>query len=57
MCLAALFLVTYATSYGQYVEPEPDDTVRIYAKTPFDTSFAALSLSEASATINGVAFT
>ena len=57
MCLAALFLVTYATSYGQYVEPEPDDTVRIYAKTPFDTSFAALALSAGSATIKGVAFT
>jgi len=50
-------LLTNYVSYSQYVEPEPDDTVRIYAKTPFDTTAAIHALAKGSSTIKGVAFT
>lgn len=41
---------------AQYVQPERDDTVRMFAKTPFDTLQARQALARGKSTIKGVAF-
>ena len=55
LLLSAIFIIN-SSSWAQYVEPERDDTIRLYAKTPFDTAAAAKALAKGSATIKGVAF-
>jgi hypothetical protein len=42
---------------AQYVQPERDDTIRLFAKTPFDTAQARRQLARGTGTIKGVAFT
>ncbi|MBZ4187867.1 carboxypeptidase-like regulatory domain-containing protein [Niabella beijingensis] len=42
---------------AQYVQPERDDTIRMYPKAVFDTSSAKTALALGKATIKGVAFT
>ena len=42
---------------AQYVQPERDDTIRLYAKTPFEVSAAKKALDKGTATVKGVAFT
>ncbi|PUZ27902.1 hypothetical protein GA0116948_10668 [Chitinophaga costaii] len=42
---------------AQYVQPERDDTIRLFAKTPFDSLAAKQALAEGTGTIKGVAFT
>lgn len=48
---------TATAAYGQYVQPERDDTVRMYAKTPFDSVAAQAALAEGTGVIKGVAYT
>ncbi|MFL9484167.1 hypothetical protein ACI6Q2_15405 [Chitinophagaceae bacterium LWZ2-11] len=56
--LAVLSIVcSVSISKAQYVEKERDDTVRLYAKTPFDTTAAKYALAFGKSTIKGVAFT
>lgn len=55
--LLLLMLLSGGIGKAQYVQPERDDTVRLYAKTPFDTVAARSALAEGSGTIKGVAFT
>ena len=55
LLLISMLVLGY-TSKAQYVEPERDDTIRLYAKTPFDSIAAAKALARGSATIKGVAF-
>ncbi|GGH79198.1 hypothetical protein HNQ91_005154 [Filimonas zeae] len=55
--LLLLMLLTGGIGKAQYVQAERDDTVRLYAKTPFDTVAARQALAEGNGTIKGVAFT
>lgn len=50
-------IVFCLSSQAQYVEPERDDTIRLYAKSTFDTTVAANALAKGTGTIKGVAFT
>lgn len=60
---AAIFLFMLGTvllstpTKAQYVEKERDDTIRLFAKTPFDTLAARKALALGKGTIKGVAFT
>ncbi|RFM26982.1 carboxypeptidase-like regulatory domain-containing protein [Deminuibacter soli] len=56
-CFFLLFFFSVCAVRAQYVQPERDDTIRIYAKTPFDTLAARAALAEGNGTIKGVAFT
>ncbi|MFD2034041.1 carboxypeptidase-like regulatory domain-containing protein [Belliella marina] len=55
--LMTCFLITTTSMYAQYVEPERDDTLRVYVKIPFDTISARNALAEGNITIKGEAFT
>ena len=55
LVITSLSIFSFAKS--QYVQPERDDTVRVYAKTPFDTAAAKIALARGTGTIKGVAFT
>lgn len=55
--LLLLMLLLCGIGKAQYVQPERDDTVRLYAKTPFDTTAARNALAIGTGTIKGVAFT
>ena len=52
-----VFVSAFSIAKAQYVQPERDDTVRLYAKTPFDTTVAKMALARGTGTIKGVAFT
>jgi hypothetical protein len=52
-----LFLSASLLGRSQYVEKERDDTIRLMAKTPFDTVAARNALGYGSSAIKGVAFT
>ncbi|RXK81494.1 hypothetical protein ESB13_21260 [Filimonas effusa] len=54
--MVVLAVITGLSSKAQYVQPERDDTVRLMAKTPFDTSYARAALAKGTGTIKGVAF-
>ena len=56
LLLTSIFALCLS-SQAQYVEPERDDTVRLYAKTPFDTVAASNALAKGTGTIKGTAFT
>jgi hypothetical protein len=53
--LFTFFLLVFSFAKSQYVQPERDDTVRLYAKTPFDTTEAKTALALGKGTIKGVA--
>lgn len=57
LLIAVMIVLPYSFVRGQYVQAERDDTVRIYAKTPFDTARARVALARGTGTIKGVAFT
>ncbi|MBZ4189395.1 carboxypeptidase-like regulatory domain-containing protein [Niabella beijingensis] len=54
-----LVTLLYTTHFAnaQYTQPEKDDTIRLYAKTPFDSLTAKKALAEGTGTIKGQAFT
>lgn len=54
--LAGLVLACQLQSKAQYVQPERDDTIRLMAKTQFDTVEARNLLAKGTATIKGVCF-
>lgn len=56
MCTIVLTIFNTDTK-AQYVQPERDDTIRLFAKTPFDTLQAKQALARGKSTIKGVAFT
>ncbi len=49
--LAALITCPFL-SKAQYVQPERDDTIRLYAKAPFDSLAAQHALAPGTAAIN-----
>lgn len=52
------FLTAFAINcFGQYVQPERDDTIRLTPKITFDIALARNALSKGTSTIKGVAFT
>lgn len=54
----SLLLILYASiAKSQYVQPERNDTVKIFSQLPFDTAAAANALGRGNSTIKGVAFT
>lgn len=57
--LSILIILVIATTSvnAQYVQPERDDTIRLFAKTPFDSVAARSALAKGKSTIKGVAFT
>lgn len=55
--IPGVLLLTAITAHAQYVQKERDDTVRMMAKTPYDTIAARAALAEGNGTIKGVAFT
>ncbi|MBS1606805.1 MAG: carboxypeptidase regulatory-like domain-containing protein [Bacteroidetes bacterium] len=55
--LAALSAIFSLTGRAQYVEKERDDTIRLFATTPFDSVAARSALAKGSCSIKGVAFT
>lgn len=55
--MTGLFIVFFTPVRAQYVEKERDDTIRLYATTPFDSASAGLALARGGASIKGVAFT
>src|ERR1700743_958272 len=57
LTLAGFLLAGCFQSRAQYVQKERDDTVRLYATTPFDSVAARNALARGNATISGVAFT
>jgi hypothetical protein len=54
---ASVFLICLTRGKAQYVQKERDDTVRLYATTPFDSTAAGTALAKGTGTIKGVAFT
>jgi hypothetical protein len=54
---AVVFFISFVQSKAQYVEKERDDTIRLYATTPFDSTAARVALARGGSSIKGVAFT
>lgn len=52
-----LFTDILFSANAQYVQKERDDTIRMYANTPFDSVAAASALAKGGSSIKGVAFT
>jgi hypothetical protein len=50
------FVLSASVSRSQYVQPERNDTVKLFAKTPFDVVQAKTALAKGTGTIKGVAF-
>lgn len=55
LCITVLAVCPFLVK-GQYVQPERDDTIRLYAKAPFDSVAARNALARGTATIAGEAF-
>lgn len=55
--LIGLCAITSLPGRAQYVEKERDDTIRLYATTPFDSAAARSALAKGNSSIKGVAFT
>jgi hypothetical protein len=55
LCVIVITVISQ-TLKAQYVQPERDDTVRLFAKTPFDTLQARQALARGKSTVKGVAF-
>ncbi|HTN38364.1 MAG TPA: carboxypeptidase-like regulatory domain-containing protein [Arachidicoccus sp.] len=57
LLVAAGLMFSSFSSNGQYVQAERDDTIRLYASTPFDSTVAIRALARGNSSIKGVAFT
>jgi hypothetical protein len=59
LCIIVITVVSVipGSLKAQYVQPERDDTIRMFAQTPFDTLQAKQALARGKSTIKGVAFT
>ena len=55
--MTGVLIVFFTPGRAQYVEKERDDTIRLYATTPFDSVSAGQALAKGGASIKGVAFT
>lgn len=57
LCILLILASCFTSTSAQYVEKERDDTIRMYAKTPFDSLEAKKALARGTGAIKGVAFT
>src|SRR6202000_3357975 len=57
LLIAGIAVLSWSTTKAQYVQKERDDTIRLYAKTPFDSLQAKTALARGTSSITGVAFT
>jgi hypothetical protein len=55
--MTGVFIAFFTPGKAQYVQKERDDTIRLYATTPFDSVAAGAALAKGEASIKGVAFT